>query len=90
MGSLPAKLGANEVVVDPQQPKRVYALAKTAYRSDDAGQTWRPANRGLSKAKIIALAIDPLHSQRLYAATAAGRLYVTDNGAGFWRPAEQR
>jgi photosystem II stability/assembly factor-like uncharacterized protein len=90
VGSLPANSGANQVVIDSQQPKRVYALAKTIYRSDDAGQTWRPADRGLSQAKIVVFAIDPLHSQRLYAATAVGRLYVTNDGAGSWGPVEQR
>jgi hypothetical protein len=41
VGSLPANAGATLVLIDPTQPKRVYAAAATTlYRSDDAGQTW--------------------------------------------------
>jgi photosystem II stability/assembly factor-like uncharacterized protein len=37
------------IVQDPGDPKRLYVAisAAGAFRSDDAGQTWRPINRGL-------------------------------------------
>ena len=37
------------IIVDPGQPGRMFAAisAAGAFRSDDAGQTWRPVNRGL-------------------------------------------
>ena len=86
MGSLPATAGAAQVVIDPQQPKRVYAVTEaTLYRSDDAGQTWQPAADGLSADGIAALAVDPRQPQRLYAATAAGTLYLSEDGATTWR-----
>src|SRR6266566_1578003 len=37
------------IIFDPGQPGRMFAAisAAGAFRSDDAGQTWRPVNRGL-------------------------------------------
>lgn len=37
------------IVVDPRNPNRIFAAisAAGAFRSDDAGATWRPINRGL-------------------------------------------
>jgi hypothetical protein len=37
------------ILLDPSDPQRIYVAisAAGAFRSDDAGQTWRPINRGL-------------------------------------------
>src|SRR6202162_2184247 len=37
------------VILDPSDPRRIYIAisAAGAFRSDDAGQTWLPINRGL-------------------------------------------
>jgi photosystem II stability/assembly factor-like uncharacterized protein len=37
------------IVVDPQDPRRIFVAisAAGAFRSDDAGATWKPINRGL-------------------------------------------
>ena len=84
MGSLPANTGATFVLIDPTQPERVYAADETSlYRSDDAGQTWQPADQGLSGG-IAALTLDPRQPQRLYAATADGALSLSEDGASTW------
>ncbi|MBI3979694.1 MAG: hypothetical protein HY331_16050 [Chloroflexi bacterium] len=83
---MPAKPGAQAVVIDPKQPKRVYAVNETGlYRSEDAGQTWQPAGSGLPDGGIRVLALDPRRPERLYAANSAGDLYVSEDGAGSWR-----
>jgi photosystem II stability/assembly factor-like uncharacterized protein len=85
VGSLPATVGASLVLIDPMRPKRVYAAdTATLYRSDDAGQTWKPASQGLSGAGLSALALDPRQPQRLYAATTAGALFRSDDGGEQW------
>lgn len=94
MGRLPATTGATTgarvVVIDPAQPKRVYAAgAAGLYRSDDAGQSWEPAGQGLPDGGVEALALDPRQPQRLYAATAAGALYRSDDGASSWRALQE-
>lgn len=86
MGSLPAETGATLVLIDPEQPARVYAADETSlYRSDDAGQTWQPASQGLPEGGVAALALDPREPTRLYAATEAGALYLSEDGATTWR-----
>jgi len=37
------------IVIDPQNPQRIFVAisAAGAFRSDDAGQTWKPINKGL-------------------------------------------
>lgn len=87
MGSLPANIGAITVLIDPNNPKRVYAAAETGlYRSDDAGQSWQAADEGLPQGDLRALALDPRQPMRLYAADLTGALYVTEDGASSWQP----
>jgi photosystem II stability/assembly factor-like uncharacterized protein len=42
------------IVLDPSREERMFAAISAAgvFRSDDAGQTWRPANRGLKSEGI--------------------------------------
>ena len=42
------------ILLDPSNPARIYIAisAAGAFRSDDAGQTWRPINRGLVSGSI--------------------------------------
>jgi len=42
------------ILIDPSDPDRLHVAISAAgvFRSDDAGQTWRPANRGLSSEGI--------------------------------------
>jgi photosystem II stability/assembly factor-like uncharacterized protein len=42
------------ILLDPSDPRRIYIAisAAGAFRSDDAGQTWRPVNRGLKSQYI--------------------------------------
>jgi photosystem II stability/assembly factor-like uncharacterized protein len=42
-------LGLHTILLDPSNPKRIYIAisAAGAFRTDDAGETWRPINRGL-------------------------------------------
>ncbi|MBZ5527594.1 MAG: glycoside hydrolase [Acidobacteriia bacterium] len=42
-------MGLHTILLDRSEPRRIYVAisAAGAFRSDDAGQTWRPINRGL-------------------------------------------
>ena len=42
------------ILIDPRDPKRMYVAisAAGAFRSDDAGESWRPINRGLKSNSI--------------------------------------
>ena len=42
-------MGLHTILIDPANPKRMYVAisAAGAFRTDDAGKTWKPINRGL-------------------------------------------
>ena len=43
------------VLLDPRDPRRIYTAisAAGAFRSDDAGESWRPVNRGLKSEDML-------------------------------------
>ena len=86
MGSLPVNKQVNAVVVDPRDPKIVFAAGPGGvFRSDDSGFTWQPRSEGLGTAAIVALALDPEQPDTLFAATAEGTLFRSDDGGETWR-----
>jgi len=47
-------MGLHTILLDPQHPGRMFAAISAAgvFRSDDAGKSWRPVNRGLRSQHI--------------------------------------
>src|SRR6202035_2075456 len=47
-------LGLHTIILDPSDPRRIFIAisAAGAFRSDDAGATWRPINQGLRSEQI--------------------------------------
>ena len=47
-------MGLHTILLDPGNPQRIYIAisAAGAFRSDDAGKTWKPINRGLKSEGI--------------------------------------
>ncbi len=47
-------MGLHTILLDPKNPSRIFIAISAAgvFRSDDAGQTWRPINRGLRSEHI--------------------------------------
>ncbi len=86
MGSLPSSAGVTAVTVDPTHPERVYVTAPTGvFRSDDAGQSWGPANGGLEGVEIVALSVDPVMTDRVFAGAQDGRIFGSDDGGATWQ-----
>jgi photosystem II stability/assembly factor-like uncharacterized protein len=48
-------MAVHTIILDPTEPKRMYVAisAAGAFRSDDAGTTWRPINRGLQSPYVL-------------------------------------
>lgn len=69
------------LAIDPQAPETLYASGVLGgiYKSVDGGATWH--NLGLNDTYVMKVAVDPLHSSTLYAATSAGVKRSRDGGA---------
>ena len=48
-------MGLHTILIDPTNPRRIYAAISAAgvFRTDDAGETWRPINAGLKSPQEI-------------------------------------
>ncbi len=53
-------------------------------RSTDGGQTFEPAAQGLQGERVLALALDPSKSRRLFAWAYTGGLFRSDDSATTW------
>ena len=95
MGSLPVSPSvrsaqdlrqANTILVDPRDPKSVFTAGPAGvFHSNDAGLTWQSRSEGLGTAAIVALALNPSQPDTLFAATAEGELFRSDDGALTWK-----
>src|SRR5947207_6511860 len=47
-------MGLHTIILDPSNPKRIFIAISSAgaFRTDDAGKTWKPVNRGLKSQYI--------------------------------------
>lgn len=85
MGSLPVNSQVNAIVVDPRDPKIVFAAGPVGvFRSNDSGLNWQASSEGLGTAAIIVLAINPGQPDTLFASTADGTLFRSDDGTQTW------
>ena len=66
-------IGVTSLVFDPTHPTTLYASGgwRGAFRSTDAGKSWRPFNAGLADHDVTTLALDAT-GRTLYAGTAGG------------------
>lgn len=86
MGRLPVTMQVNVVVIDPRNPKNVYAAGPAGiFRSTDAGLTWEVRNAGLNPANFTALTVNPQKPDTMFAMTAEGVLYRSDDRALNWK-----
>jgi photosystem II stability/assembly factor-like uncharacterized protein len=91
--SVPVGAVITSVTIDPATPSVVYAAYAYSnasknggvFKSFDSGDTWIAAQNGLSDTNVLALAIDPSTSRRIYAATQQGVFRSTDAAAS-WTP----
>ena len=73
------------MLTDPATPATLYEATsdRGVFKSVDAGATWTQSSAGIGATAVQALAIDPVHTQTLYAA-AATTVYKSTNGAASW------
>ncbi len=81
-------LCCHSILTDAKDPKRLWAGISAAgvFRSDDGGESWIPANEGVSVSEgycVHGLAHDPDHADVIYRQDHRG-FYRTDDGGEFW------
>jgi hypothetical protein len=87
------RLNGEEVqslAADPLRPELVYGGTSGAgvFRSEDAGESWRPANGGLAHRKIMSLAVNPVERANgrgvVYAGTEPSSVFRSEDGGERW------
>ena len=76
----------HDLVVDPQTPTTLYAVAYPGglSKSTDGGGNWHTIATGLTRSDIWALVIDPLTPTILYAGAVDGELLKSMDGGENW------
>jgi photosystem II stability/assembly factor-like uncharacterized protein len=72
----------SHIFIDPQEPRRVYVLAGSAFVSEDGGRSFARQLGGIS-GDFHALWIDPANSDRFYVGNDKGAYVSYDRGARF-------
>lgn len=95
MGSLPVTPSVrsaqdlqqvNGIVVDPRNPKNVFAAGPAGiFYSNDGGLNWDARNNGLTPATFAALTLNPQKPDTLFAMTREGVLYRSDDSGKNWQ-----
>ena len=77
------------VTIDPGDPSRVYATARTqgVFRSSDGGHTWQSVNSGLTSltmGRSAPVIVDPTNRQTLYVGSEVGGVFKSLDGGDNW------
>ncbi|NKB88283.1 MAG: hypothetical protein GKS06_08695 [Acidobacteria bacterium] len=68
------------LTMDPQGPERLYLGSRSVFRTNNGAELWVAASAPL-KGRATAIAVHPLDSDRVVAATETGFIHVTDAAA---------
>jgi len=83
VGGLPTKRTVNGFAVSPADPRTMYvAMRDGLFRSTDAGESWKPAGKGLRN--LAAVAVNPRRPSEVYVATADGVIFRSPDGGTTW------
>jgi len=77
------------VVIDPQNPRTVYAATQDngVFKSADGGASWSSASDGLPGPFVITLVMNPQNTNTLYALMNGYGVYKTTDGGTNWNHA---
>jgi photosystem II stability/assembly factor-like uncharacterized protein len=76
------------VVVHPTDADRAWIglPSEGVFRTTDAGASWQTVSQGLGSAHVMALAIDVINPNTLYAGTLDQGVYKSLDGGATWQP----
>ena len=74
------------IAVDPTAPGTLYVGTSDGgiFKSTDGGQSWSPANDGISGSIYSNIAVDPTDSSKVYLGTNTGGVFRTTDGGDHW------
>jgi photosystem II stability/assembly factor-like uncharacterized protein len=78
--------GVGVLVVDPTNPLILYVGGAGVSKSVDGGSSWAPVNSVWGDDRILALAIDPMRPEVLYAGIFGGGVFKSVDGGTSWLP----
>jgi photosystem II stability/assembly factor-like uncharacterized protein len=77
--------------VDPLMPERVYCgtFGRGLWRSEDAGDSWRPVGEGIEYSEVMAVAVSAAERGRdgvgvVYAGTEPSAIFRSEDGGDSW------
>ena len=86
MGGLPTPLTVQAVASHPKTAKTILiGTPEGLFRTTDGGEKWTAITQGLGKVSITSLAIHPQDPQLVFAATAEGAIYKSQDGGQRWQ-----
>ncbi len=75
------------VVIHPTKPELVYVATEEAvYKTRDGGRAWKRLAEGLSRVRVMNLAIDPQFPANVFVGTLADGVYKSPDGGRRWLP----
>ena len=75
------------VAVHPSKPQLVYVATEEAvYKTRDGGRAWKRLSEGLSRVRVMNVAIDPQFPANVFAGTLANGVYKSPDGGRRWLP----
>jgi len=91
----PESASVTGIAIPPLAPDTIFAASATAtspigghlggvYKSDDRGESWTLASKGITALAIRSVAIDPRNRDLIYAGTALGHLLRSRDGGATW------
>jgi photosystem II stability/assembly factor-like uncharacterized protein len=74
------------IAINPTNPQVVYAASwgSGIFKSQDGGENWQPANKGLGNLYVNSLVVDPTQPTILYAGTYKSQVYKSIDGGNTW------
>jgi photosystem II stability/assembly factor-like uncharacterized protein len=76
--------GQFRLLVDPKQPRVIYAMSEGLLKSTDAGTNWKHIDLGLPKGDLGTISLSPSDSSLLYVGTDKHGIYESTNGGDNW------
>lgn len=80
-------LWADELVMHPRNPDRIYNVSDTSniFSTDDSGGRWRVTQTAFRFSSVYAFALDPHDSDVIYASKNGYAIYKSEDGGRHWR-----